>query len=77
MSWRVAAGPNVLIYSVILAPWIPYFTLMGSGMAFEGWHTRGAYCFVTMVWAYPVCTGSGTGRKRLAADQRRCTPMMG
>jgi len=43
----------LIIYGVILAPWIPYFTLMGSGMAFEGGHTRSAYCFVTVVWAYP------------------------
>ena len=43
----------LIIYGVILVPWIPYFTLMGSGMAFEGGHTRSAYCFVTVVWAYP------------------------
>lgn len=42
------------IWCVVLVPWVPFFTLMGTGMAFEGGYTFGAYLFVFMVWAYPI-----------------------
>ena len=42
------------IYFAILVPWIPFFTLMGSGMAFEAGKTFDAYAFVVTAWGYPV-----------------------
>lgn len=42
------------IWFVVLVPWIPVFTLMGTGMAFEPGYTLDAYLFVFMAWAYPV-----------------------
>jgi hypothetical protein len=30
---------------------------MGSGMAFDGGNTLGAYFFVAVAWAYPVLVG--------------------
>ena len=44
----------LLVYTVILPPWLLFFTLMGTGMAFEGGYTAGAYAFVVIVWAYPI-----------------------
>jgi len=41
-------------WCVILVPWLPIFTLMGTGMAFEGGYTIDAYVFVFESWAYPV-----------------------
>ena len=45
------------IWCVVLVPWIPFFTLMGTGMAFEGGYTLAAWLFVFVVWAYPVFVG--------------------
>jgi hypothetical protein len=42
------------VWFVILVPWFPFFTLMGTGMAFEGGSTLNAYLFVLQVWAYPI-----------------------
>ena len=42
------------IYFVILIPWIPFFTLMGTGMAFDGGNTLDAYISVATVWAFPI-----------------------
>jgi hypothetical protein len=42
------------IYFVILIPWIPFLTLMGTGMAFEGGNTLDAYVSVATVWAFPI-----------------------
>jgi hypothetical protein len=42
------------IWSVILVPWLPVFTLMGTGMAFEGGYTLEAYLFVVAAWTYPA-----------------------
>lgn len=42
------------IYFVILVPWIPFFTLMGTGMAFEGGNTFDAYQSVIIFLAFPV-----------------------
>jgi len=39
---------------VILVPWLPVFTLMGTGMAFESGYTFRAYAFAVMAWAYPA-----------------------
>jgi len=43
---------------VILVPWLPLFTLMGSGMAFEGGSTLREYFFVATAWTYPVLVGA-------------------
>ncbi len=45
------------IWCVILVPWIPFFTLMGTGMAFEGGYTFHAYLFVATAWTYPALVG--------------------
>ncbi len=45
------------IWCVILVPWVPIFSVMGTGMAFEGGYTLGAYLFVVMAWAYPILVG--------------------
>ena len=45
------------VWLVILIPWVPFFTVMGTGMAFEGGYTLGAYLFVFQVWAYPALVG--------------------
>jgi hypothetical protein len=45
------------IWCLILVPWLPFFTLMGTGIAFEGGDTLGAYLFVVMVWTYPALVG--------------------
>jgi hypothetical protein len=42
------------IWFLILIPWLPLFTLMGSGMAFDGGPTAGAYEFVVIAWMYPA-----------------------
>jgi len=42
------------IWFVILVPWLPLFTIMGTGMAFEGGNRGGAYVFIAMVWTYPA-----------------------
>ena len=42
------------VWFVILVPWLPFFTLMGTGMAFEGGYTFAAYFFVAIVWVYPA-----------------------
>ena len=47
----------LVVWCVILAPWLPIFTLMGTGMAFEGGRTPGAYLFVAVAWAYPILVG--------------------
>jgi hypothetical protein len=31
--------------------------IMGSGMAFDGGETPGAYLFVTTIWSFPVLVG--------------------
>lgn len=41
------------IWFVILVPWLFGFSLIGSGMAFEGGDTFGAYFFVVLAWMYP------------------------
>ena len=48
---------TLTIWCIILVPWLPIFTLMGSGMAFEGGNTFGAYLFVAIAWAYPALVG--------------------
>ncbi|MFN7995914.1 MAG: hypothetical protein U0Q18_20045 [Bryobacteraceae bacterium] len=47
----------LIVYSVILVPWVPAFTLMGTGMAFEPGYTWRAYGFVVNAWAYPILVG--------------------
>jgi hypothetical protein len=47
----------LIIWFVILVPWFPLFTLMGTGMAFEGGYTVEAWMFVVAVWAYPILVG--------------------
>lgn len=42
------------IYFIILVPWIPFFTLMGSEMAFEAGKSFDAYAFVVTAWGYPA-----------------------
>jgi hypothetical protein len=44
----------LVIWCLILAPWVPVFSIMGAGMAFEGGDTPGAYLFVLAAWTYPV-----------------------
>ena len=44
----------LVAYFIILVPWFLFFSLMGSGMAFEGGDTAGAYAFVANAWAYPI-----------------------
>lgn len=44
----------MLVWGLILIPWLPFFTLMGTGMAFEGGYTFRAYSFVVVAWAYPA-----------------------
>jgi hypothetical protein len=46
------------IWCVILVPWFPVFTLMGTGMVLEGGHTFHAYSFIVIAWAYPALTGT-------------------
>jgi len=41
------------IWSILLVLGIP-FGLMGTGMAFEGGYTFGAYFFIVTTWSYPV-----------------------
>jgi hypothetical protein len=45
------------IWFVILVPWFPFFTLMGTGMAFEGGYTFSASFFVFIAWTYPASVG--------------------
>jgi hypothetical protein len=47
------------IYFVILVPWIPFFTLMGTGMAFDGGNTLDAYVSVATFWAFPIFVAVG------------------
>jgi len=47
----------LVIWCLILVPWFPVFTIMGSGMAFEGGSVLGGYIFVIIAWAYPVFVG--------------------
>jgi hypothetical protein len=42
------------IWCLILVPWLPFITLMGSGLAFDGGNDLGAYLFVLIAWAYPT-----------------------
>ena len=42
------------VWFIVLVPWVPFLSVMGSGMAFEGGDTLAAYLFVVMAWAYPV-----------------------
>lgn len=44
----------LMIWCLILAPWLPFFTIMGSGMAFEGGPVLGAYYFVITAWMFPI-----------------------
>jgi hypothetical protein len=53
----VAVKVALTVYGIILVPWIPVFTVMGSGMAFEGGYTFRAYAFVASAWAYPALVG--------------------
>jgi len=43
----------LVLWCVVLVPWIPV-ALIGTGMAFEGGHTLGAYLFIATAWTYPV-----------------------
>ena len=42
-----------VIWFLILIPWLPFMTLMGSGMAFDGGNTAGEWAFAGTAWAYP------------------------
>jgi hypothetical protein len=55
----LTAGVKVMlaVWFVILVPWFPFFTLMGTGMAFESGYTLEAYLFVIAVWTYPALVG--------------------
>jgi hypothetical protein len=44
------------IWCIILVPWLP-FCIMGTGMAFEGGYTLGAYVSVVTFWMYPALLG--------------------
>jgi hypothetical protein len=48
---------TLTVWVAILVPWVPFFTLMGTGMAFEGGYTIGAYLAVFQFWAYPILVG--------------------
>jgi hypothetical protein len=52
----LSAGVEVVLtlWLVILVPWVPAFTLIGTGMAFEGGYTVDAFLFVIGAWAYPI-----------------------
>lgn len=51
---RTTVTVLLTLWCFILVPWLPFFTLMGTGMAFEAGYTWGAYLLVFGVWAYPV-----------------------
>jgi hypothetical protein len=44
----------LILWSVIAIPWNPIYTLMGTGIAFEGGPTLGAYLAVLVFWLYPI-----------------------
>src|ERR1700722_9124853 len=47
----------LICYGLFLMPWLPFLTLMGTGMAFEAGYTFDAYLFVVQVWMYPALVG--------------------
>jgi hypothetical protein len=45
------------VWCIILVPWLLFFTLVGSGLAFDAGNTPAAYLTASILWAYPVLVG--------------------